>query len=117
MPTPPNRRYTPGPKPARDTSGWTPAEREAARVAAQLKTPVAEMQLTVRVINAFEAYGVILVEDLLAQPYARISQMHNFGDKTLKEVKTAILALGLPVPNWKKPPKARKRKKRTKDAH
>lgn len=91
---------------------WTLEEKEVARIAAALKTPIAEMKLSVRVINTFEHYGIITADDLVKQPYSALIGMKNLGEKTVKEVKAAVVALGLPAPNWKKPPKAKRPKKR-----
>ena len=70
-----------------------------------LKTPVAEMELSVRVVNTLEEYGVILAENLVSQSYESITGMKNLGDKTLKEIQVAVAALGLPAPQWRRPTK------------
>lgn len=89
-------------------STWSQAERDAHAKNEKLKTPVAEMQLAVRVINTLEENDVILAEDLVAQTYETLMTMKNFGQKTLSEVKSAIVKLGLPAPNWRRPPKPKK---------
>lgn len=105
---PPNRKYKRPVRKGPDMSSWSPQEREAAAHAARLKTPVAEMKLPVRVINTLEEHDVILAEHLVAQTYETLLGMKNFGEKTLREVKAAVVALGLPAPKWKKPPKEKK---------
>lgn len=106
---PPGRRYkTTGAKKTPDTSGWTEAEKAKHAEQERLKTPVAEMQLSVRVVNTLEEHDVILAEHLIGQTYESLMRMANFGEKTLTEVRAAVAALGLPVPEWKKPPKPKK---------
>ena len=102
---PPGRKYK---RPARtgpDTSTWTEEEKAAHHREQMLKTPVADMALTVRIINTLEENGVILAGDLLGQTYASLMRMKNFGDKTLREVSAAVAKLGLTPPAWTKPPK------------
>ena len=105
---PMNRKYK---RPARkgpDQSSWTDEEKRAYREKELLKTPVAEMRLPVRVINTLEENGVILAAQLMEQTYESLLVMRNFGEKTLREVRAAITALGLTAPEWKKPPKEKK---------
>lgn len=105
----PNRRYRKRPS-GPDRSAWTPAQKAEAEKADRLATPVAEMALPVRVVNTLENYGVITASDLLAQTYASLMAMQNLGETTLAEIKTAVKALGLKPPNWKKPPKPPRRR-------
>lgn len=105
---PRDRRYKSTGKRGPDTSTWTDEERAAHRRAARLKTPIAEMDLAVRVINTLEENDVILVEHLLGQTYESLMRMKNFGEKTLTEVRAAITTLGLDAPAWVKPPKPKK---------
>jgi DNA-directed RNA polymerase alpha subunit len=115
---PPHRKYRKPVKTGLDTSTWTPAEREAQLKKQRLETPVAEMQLPVRVINTLEENGVILACDLIKETYESMMKMKNFGDKTMSEVKAALAALGLEAPaTWTKPPKVRltRTPKRNKD--
>lgn len=96
---PRNRRYKPTPRPAPDPAGMTAEQRTALLLA----TPVAEMALSVRVVNTFEDNGIIFAADIVTQTYASLMAMKNFGEKTLGEVRAAVAALGLPVPAWEKP--------------
>jgi DNA-directed RNA polymerase alpha subunit len=95
------RRVKTGP----DMTHWAPEDRAAAELAARLNTPVAEMALSVRIINTLEEYSVIVCRDLMTQTYESLMEMKNFGEKTLTEVRAAIQALGLTPPAWKKPKK------------
>lgn len=102
---PTNRKYRAGPKKGPDTSSWSAADREAHETKTKLETPIAEMRLTVRVINTLEENDVIIAQNLMSQTYETLMGMKNFGDKTLTEVRAALVALGLDPPAWKKPPK------------
>jgi DNA-directed RNA polymerase alpha subunit len=105
---PPNRRYKTSGRKGPDTSSWSPEERAAHERAKKLQTPVAELALSVRIINTLEENDVILVETLMTQTYESLLAMKNFGEKTLTEVRAAIATLGLVPPEWKKPPKEKK---------
>lgn len=105
---PENRRRRTQRKKGLDTSTWTEPEKKAHKEKQLLKTPVAEMDLPVRIINTLEENGVILAEQLMAQTYGSLMGMRNFGDKTLTEVRAAIKALGLEPPGWEKPPTPKK---------
>lgn len=105
---PENRRYRQQVRRGPDMSTWTEEERQAIAHKQKLATPIAEMKLSVRVINTLEENDVILAEQLLAQTYESLIQMKNFGEKTLKEVRAALAKLGLPSPTWKKPHKPKK---------
>ncbi len=105
---PRNRKYKQAPRKGPDTSTWSAAEREEHERKAKLKTPVAEMDLAVRVINTLEENDVILAENLLEQTYETLMGMQNLGEKTLDEIREAVKQLGLPAPAWKKPPKPKK---------
>lgn len=89
-------------------SSWTPEAREAHQKKQMLQTPIAELSLAVRVINTLEENDVILTEHLMTQTYESLMKMKNFGEKTLTEVRAAIVKLGLVPPEWKKPPKPKK---------
>lgn len=86
-------------------SNWDEPQKEAYRKQQALDTPVAEMALSVRVINTLEENGVIMACDVVKQTYDSLMGMKNFGDKTLTEVRDALRALGLEPPAWEKPPK------------
>ena len=61
--------------------------------------PRAQLQLSVRVVNALEDHDVIFVEDLMALDYATLLTMKNFGEATFREAKSAIRKVGLKAPN------------------
>jgi DNA-directed RNA polymerase subunit alpha len=87
---------------------WSPADREAYLLKTRMETPVAEMKLSVRMINTLEEYDVIMASDLITKTYEDLMGMKNFGETSLREVKAAVKALGLPVPNWRPAPKPKK---------
>lgn len=95
-----------------DTSTWTEEQKLAHAEKQRLETPIAELTLSVRIINTLEDHDVILVEHLLSQTYDSLMGMKNFGEKTLTEVRAALRKLGLTPPEWKKPPKVKTPKPR-----
>ena len=105
---PANRKYRRVKASGPDTSTWTESERQEKLQQERLQTPVAEMVLTVRIVNTLENNDVLLAQDLVAQTYESLMKMKNFGETALKEVREAIVALGLTPPEWKKPPKSAK---------
>jgi len=90
-------------RPVTDRSSWSDEDRRLHELKVKLDTPVAEMKLSVRIVNILEEYDVILARDILRQSYEDMMRMENFGDKTFREVKAAIAALGLIPPLWAKP--------------
>ncbi len=88
-----------------DLSSWPAAEREAYLDKQRRATPVAEMALPVRTINTLEDHGIIMAGDVVRQTYTTLMAMANFGEKTLEELRAAVVALGLPPPNWERPPR------------
>jgi DNA-directed RNA polymerase alpha subunit len=98
-------------------STWSDEQKQAYAERERLATPIAELKLSVRIINTLEEHDVILVEHLLDQTYDTLMGMKNFGEKTLTEVRAALRTLGVTPPDWKRPPKVRvpKPKKSSKD--
>jgi DNA-directed RNA polymerase alpha subunit len=82
---------------------WSAEDRIKWKTAKLMQTPVAEMGLPVRIVNALEDRSIILVDSLLAQSYEDLMAIKNFGTKALAQVKAAIRRLGLPLPAWRKP--------------
>ena len=85
---------------APDTSQWRPEKKEAYERRAKLETPLAQMDLPVRIINALEEHDVIFAGQLVSQTDGDLMRMENLGEKTLDELREAIRRLGLPVPDW-----------------
>lgn len=87
---------------------WSPEQAYEHELARRLETPVAEMALSVRIINTLETKGVILASDLVQQSVDDLMGIANFGDKTLEEVFDAVEALGVHPP-WVRPKKKGRR--------
>ena len=92
-------------------TNWSAEKKAAYKRQQTMDMPIAEMELPVRIVNTLEEHSVILVKHLLAQTYESLIRMTNLGDKTMGELKEAVVKLGLTPPTtWKKPPKAAKPK-------
>lgn len=70
-----------------------------------METPIAQLDLNVRIINTLEDNQIIYVKQLVIQTYETLMKMRNFGEATLREVRTSLSTLGLKPPEWKKPKK------------
>jgi DNA-directed RNA polymerase alpha subunit len=90
-----------------DMTGWSEDEVRDHQKQVRLRTPVAEMDLPVRVVNVLEENNIIMAVDLLHQTYESLTTMKNFGDKTLDDVRDAIRKLGLDPPEWARPARLR----------
>ena len=101
----PNRKRRADKRKGPDTSTWTQEMIEEKEKEDRLATPVAEMEMSVRTINALEKFGIIIARDLVRQNCDSIVNIPNLGDKSIREMKSAIVALKLPSPSWS-PPKA-----------
>lgn len=55
---------------------------------ATLSTPVAQLGLSTRALNAVDRLNIITVQDLLSVPVIKIYQLRGVGDKTRKELGT-----------------------------
>lgn len=84
-----------------------PAVPDKTRTSAELeKTPIAELSLPVRIVNALEESNILLVKDVLGRRRSELAGIRNFGDKTLKEIITAVSRLGLSPPaDWLQTPR------------
>jgi len=73
--------------------------------------PRAQLQMSVRVVNALQDHDVIFVEDLMKLDYETLLTRKNFGETTFREARLAIRKLGLKAPNWRQPPKPKQGRK------
>lgn len=96
---PPMNRKRRGASPATTRKLSAAEQADAAREQA-LDTPVAEMDLPVRVINTLERRGALLCRDLMNLSDFTISTTRNLGEKGVNLLKNAISKLGLEPPNW-----------------
>jgi DNA-directed RNA polymerase subunit alpha len=68
----------------------------------KLNMSLAELELSVRATNCLESEGIATVRDLVTRSDDELLEVRNFGETTLKEVKTKLgergLSLGMKVP-------------------
>jgi DNA-directed RNA polymerase subunit alpha len=68
----------------------------------KLNMSLAELELSVRATNCLESEGITTVRDLVNRNDQELLEVRNFGETTLKEVKTKLaernLALGMKLP-------------------
>lgn len=69
----------------------------------KLNMSLAELELSVRATNCLESEGITTVRDLIIRTDEELLEVRNFGDTTLKEVKSKLeergLKLGMKIPN------------------
>ncbi len=69
-----------------------------------LNKPIEELELSVRAANCLKAENVATIGDLVSLAEADMMEMHNFGKKSLEEVKSLLeplgLSLGMKVPGY-----------------
>ncbi len=70
-----------------------------------LKTPLADMKLSVRAINCLKAAEIETLGDLVQRQMADMAQFRNFGKKSLEELKTLLsnnnLSFGMDLSAYK----------------
>lgn len=81
----------------RDGDGF-PEDPELMRT---LSRPVEEMELSVRAANCLKAAEIYTIGELVSREESEILQFHNFGKKSLDEIKAILetmdLSLGMPI--------------------
>ena len=60
-----------------------------------LARPVEEMELSVRAANCLKAAEIVTIGDLVARSEPEMLQFHNFGKKSLDEIKSILSSMGL----------------------
>jgi len=76
-----------------DDSGGAPAaDPELVRTLAR---PVEELELSARAANCLKAENINTIGELVGRPEPSMMKLHNFGKKSLDEVKSVLEALGL----------------------
>jgi DNA-directed RNA polymerase subunit alpha len=64
---------------------------------------LAELELSVRATNCLESEGITTVRDLVLRTDEELLEVRNFGETTLREVKTKLaergLSLGMKLPS------------------
>ena len=60
-----------------------------------LSRPVDELELSVRAANCLKAANIRTIADLVVRTESEMLKFHNFGKKSLDEIKTILDSLGL----------------------
>jgi DNA-directed RNA polymerase subunit alpha len=68
---------------------------EDPELARTLARPVEELELSVRAANCLKAANIRTIGDLVARDESEMLQFHNFGQKSLDEIKSILDAMGL----------------------
>lgn len=61
----------------------------------ELKRTIEDLDLSVRSYNCLKNAGILAVEELIKSTETRLKGLRNFGEKSLREIKTKLLAMGL----------------------
>jgi DNA-directed RNA polymerase subunit alpha len=87
----------PGPEIAVDEAPQTGATGEAVdhELERKLNMSLAELELSVRATNCLESEGITTVRDLVNRSDEELLEVRNFGETTLREVKTKLAERGL----------------------
>lgn len=74
------------------SSGIAEGDPEMARL---MSRPVEELELSVRAANCLKAANIRTIGDLVARDESEMLQFHNFGKKSLDEIKAILTSMGL----------------------
>lgn len=74
------------------TTGMAEGDPEMARL---MSRPVEELELSVRAANCLKAANIRTIGDLVARDESEMLQFHNFGKKSLDEIKAILASMGL----------------------
>src|SRR4030088_2609576 len=87
----------PGPEMALDDRADTPIVADSVdhELERKLNMSLAELELSVRATNCLESEGITTVRDLVNRTDEELLEVRNFGETTLKEVKTKLQERGL----------------------
>lgn len=82
--------------------GGTPRDAVDQELERKLNMSLAELELSVRATNCLESEGITSVRDLVIRSEDELLEVRNFGETTLREVKTKLtergLTLGMKLP-------------------
>jgi DNA-directed RNA polymerase subunit alpha len=98
----------PGPEIAVDEAPATGAAGEQVdhELERKLNMSLAELELSVRATNCLESEGITTVRDLVNRTDEELLEVRNFGETTLREVKTKLaergLQLGMKLPTLRR---------------
>ena len=80
-------------------------DEELSRVRKLLKTPLADLGLSVRAFNCLKAAGVKILSDLAGLEISDMSKFRNFGKKSLTELEELMesknLSFGMDLSKYK----------------
>lgn len=82
----------PRPEDVKEAAGPTAEDPELLR---KLQRPVEELELSVRAANCLKAANIKTIRDLVVRTEQEMLQFHNFGKKSLDEIKSILESLGL----------------------
>jgi DNA-directed RNA polymerase subunit alpha len=87
----------PGPEMAMDDRADTPIVADSVdhELERKLNMSLAELELSVRATNCLESEGITTVRDLVNRTDEELLEVRNFGETTLKEVKSKLSERGL----------------------
>jgi len=97
------RRRRRRPRGTPNMTHWDEAQKADFLHQQRLRTPVANMLLSVRIINTLEAYRILYAGEICQLSYHDLMSMRNFGETTLREVQTALRKIGLSPPKLEAP--------------
>ena len=69
-----------------------------------LKTPIDDLELSVRSVNSLKNSNIRSLGDLVRQTESQILQVKNFGKKSLQEIADLLEREGFRVLDWGTPP-------------
>ena len=75
--------------------GGEPASGDAARLAELFRTPIDDLELSVRSVNSLKNSNIRSLGDLVRQTESQILQVKNFGKKSLQEIADLLEREGL----------------------
>jgi DNA-directed RNA polymerase subunit alpha len=78
-----------------EESGYGDGGIEDPELARKLNRPVEELELSVRAANCLKAASIRTIGDLVRRSEAEMLQFHNFGKKSLDEIKSILETLDL----------------------
>jgi len=87
-------------------------ERRAEELESIKETSLADVGLPVRTVNALEERGCFNVGQLASMERVDLVTIANVGDRTILDCKQRLDKMGVPHPNWNRPPRRRRKKKK-----
>ncbi len=82
-------------QPREDEEVASPGAADDPELARKLARPVEELELSVRAANCLKAANIVTIGDLVSRSEPEMLKFHNFGKKSLDEIKALLESLGL----------------------